>query len=94
MKKLKRTMAAVVFGVTVAAVVQELSKPEEEREWHGTVAGFVPYDFRPPTLERLRDSWWNPDSEQLFTDRVFGVGWAINLARVAELIKERQGSST
>ena len=93
MKKLKRTMAAVVFGVTVAAVIKELSKPEEEREWHGIVAGFVPYDFRPPTLDRLRDSWWNPESEELFTDRVFGVGWAVNLARVAELVKQRQAGS-
>ncbi len=93
MKKLKRTMAAVVFGVTVAAVIQELSKPEEEREWHGIVAGFVPYDFRPPTLDRLRDSWWNPESEELFTDRVFGVGWAVNLARVAALVKQRQAGS-
>lgn len=90
MKKLKRMVATVVFGVTVAAVVQELRKPEEEREWHGTVAGFVPYDFRAPTFDRLRDAWWNPESEQLFTDRVFGVGWAVNLARVAELIKQER----
>ena len=88
MRKLKRMIAAAVFGVTVAAIVQELSKPEEEREWHGTVAGLIPYDFRKPTLERLRDAWWNPDEERVFTDRVFGVGWAVNLARVAQLVRQ------
>ncbi|MBK5228724.1 MAG: hypothetical protein JJE05_09475 [Actinobacteria bacterium] len=88
MRKLKRMIAAAVFGVTVAAIAQELSKPEDEREWHGTVAGLVPYDFRTPTLERLRDAWWNPDDERVFTDRVFGVGWAVNLARVAQLVKQ------
>lgn len=76
-------------ALVVAAVAQELRKPSSERTWHGRVAGFVPYDFRPPTLERFREAWWDPDNPQIFTDRVFGVGWAINLGRLAKLTREK-----
>ena len=84
-KIVKLASAALV----VAAVAQELRKPSSERTWHGRVAGFVPYDFRPPTLERFREAWWDPDNPQIFTDRVFGVGWAINLGRLAKLTREK-----
>jgi len=84
-KIVKLASAALV----VAAVAQELRKPSSERTWHGRVAGFVPYDFRPPTLERFREAWWDPDNPRIFTDRVFGVGWAINLGRLAKLTREK-----
>jgi hypothetical protein len=73
---LVRTLVWVTF---FAALYQELRKPEPERTWHGKVAGVVPYDFRLPTIERLRAAYWNPESDVVFTDRVFGVGWAVNL---------------
>ena len=41
--------------------------------------GVVPYDFRLPTLERLRAAYWDPSSDVIFTDHVFGVGWAVNV---------------
>ena len=66
------------MGLVAAAIYQELGKPLEERAWHGQVAGLVPYDFRAPTLERLRQAYWNPDDPRIFTDRVLGVGWAVN----------------
>jgi Family of unknown function (DUF5808) len=83
--------AARLIGAALvaAAVAQELRKPSSERTWHGRVAGYVPYDFRPPTLERFREAWWDPDNPQIFTDRVFGVGWAINLGRLAKLTREK-----
>ena len=83
----RRILRLAVVGLVVAAVATELSKPEEERTWHGRVGGVVPYDFRPPTWERIRSAYWNPNSEQLFSDRVFGVGWAINLYRAKELLE-------
>jgi hypothetical protein len=49
--------------------------------------GVVPYDFRPPTWERIRSAYWNPESDSLFSDRVFGVGWAINLYRAKTLLE-------
>jgi hypothetical protein len=74
--KLIRTAIWLAF---FAALYQELRKPEAERTWHGKVAGVVPYDFRVPTLDRLRSAYWDPSSDVVFTDRVFGVGWAVNL---------------
>ena len=76
----------VSLGVMALAIAQELSKPASERAWNGRVLGFIPYDFRPPSLERIRASLWNPDDPHVLTSQVFGVGWSINLYRVAELL--------
>jgi len=77
----------VTFGLVVAAVANELTKPAAERTWHGKVLDIVPYDFRPPTWQRIRDAYWNPGSDRLFSDRVFGVGWAVNLYRAKTLLE-------
>ena len=74
---LVRLAQAAYIAVTVAAICQELEKPREERTWRGKI-GFVPYDFRPPTLQRLRDAFWNEDEDRIFTPEPFGVGWAVN----------------
>lgn len=71
-----RTLAWVAL---IGALYQELRKSPAERTWHGRVGGVVPYDFRVPTIERLRSAYWDPSSDVVFTDRVFGVGWAINI---------------
>ena len=65
----------------------QLRRDPEERTWEGSVAGIVPYDFRMPTLERARSRWWNSDDDRLFVPQVFGVGWTINLARLARLAR-------
>lgn len=88
LRNLRRLVRFVTFGLVVAAVATELSKPAEERTWQGKVGGIVPYDFRPPTWQRIRDAYWNPDSDRLFSDRVFGVGWAVNLYRAKTLMEE------
>jgi hypothetical protein len=87
-RRLRRFVKLAGFGLMVAAISQEMSKPESEREWHGKVLGVVPYDFRPPTWDRIRDAYWNPSDPRLFTDRVFGVGWAVNLYRAKEYLEE------
>jgi Family of unknown function (DUF5808) len=74
------------IGLVLAAVTQEPAKPSDEREWHGTVAGVVPYDFRPPTLERARATWWSPQDERVFVPQLLGVGWTLNLGRLARLV--------
>ncbi len=84
---MRRMIKIATVGLVVAAVATELSKPEPERTWHGAVLGVVPYDFRPPTWERIRGAYWNPASDRLFSDRVFGVGWAINLHRAKTLLE-------
>lgn len=86
MRKLVGWTAA---GLCVAAVVQELRKPQDERTWTGQVGGLVPYDLRwPLTEDRVRASLWNPDSEALFTPHAFGVGWSVNFARLLDLAEE------
>lgn len=77
-----RWIGLLVAALVIAAVVQELRKPAGQRDWHGAVAGFVPYDFRPPTLGRFRQAWWNPQDQRVLTAIAFGVGWSINWARL------------
>lgn len=77
-KWLSRLIQAAMVAATVAAVFQEMEKPREQRKWHGKV-GIVPYDFRVPTFERIRDAYWNPADPRILTPEPFGVGWAVNL---------------
>jgi hypothetical protein len=86
LRRVRRTIRFAAVALVVAAVATELAKPEAERTWQGRLFGVVPYDFRPPTWERIRAAYWNPESDQLFTDRVFGVGWAVNLHRAKVLL--------
>ena len=64
---------------TAAAVYQELRTPPAQRTWQGRLFGTIPYDFRLPDLARLREAYWNTQSDVVFTDRPLGVGWAVNL---------------
>ena len=71
--------------VSAIAVVQELRKPKEDRTWHGTVADFIPYDFRMPSIERFRDTYWNPEGE-VIGSKVWGAGWAPNFGAMWQRI--------
>jgi len=88
----RRTRAPNLLSLLLVgfALYQELKKPPEERVWHGKLA--VPYDFRLPTGERIRDAYWNPNDPRIFTETVFGVGWAVNLyslrRRALELLEK------
>ena len=90
---MRKFVGFVIVGVGVAlvaaAVIEELRKPREQREWHGRLAGIVPYEFRPPTSARIREAVWNPDDDRVLTDTAFGVGWAVNLAEVKDKISRR-----
>ena len=79
----------VTVALAVASVVKELRMPPAERTWHGVVAGFVPYDFRRPTVARLRAAMWDPEGDHLLSARSFGVGWTVNAGRVVKLVRER-----
>ena len=88
MKDLVYTIRVLAWAALIAAIYQELRKPPAERTWHGRVLDVVPYDFRPPTWQKIRTAYWNPDSDRLFNDRVFGVGWAVNLHRAKTLMED------
>ncbi len=47
----------------------------------GTFLG-VPYDWRRPTVARLKQRWWNPEDPRLFTPKTYGWGFDVNLARL------------
>ena len=82
MKRASTALAVAVralgIGVVAAAVLKEMRKPRADRHWHAQLAGFVPYDFRLPSLDRLRSALWNPDSSHVLMPPVFGVGWSVN----------------
>ncbi len=78
MKRLQQLLWLAGLALVGAAVYQELQKPPAERTWRGTLFGTVPYDFTMPTVERLQEAYWNPNSSSILTDRVFGVGWGVN----------------
>ena len=86
-KYLTRLLQATVVTLTLVAVCQELEKPREKRLWHGKVAGFVPYDFRLPTLERIREAYWNPYDSRIVVPEAFGIGWAINFYALLERLR-------
>lgn len=87
--KIRKVISLVTLSLSIAAVVKELRAPAQERTWNGIVAGFVPYDFRMPTLDRLKARMWNPESEHIVGPRVFGVGWTLNAGRVVALAREK-----
>jgi hypothetical protein len=68
-----------VLAAVAGAVYVELRKPPEQRTWNGKLLGVIPYDFRLPSLESLRQAYWNPRSPKVFTPRPLGVGWAVNI---------------
>lgn len=76
-------LALLVIGVI--AIVQELQKPPKKRTWHGKVGDLVPHDFRVPTVERIRATYWNTDGPFL-PSKAFGVGSAFNLGALRRLI--------
>ena len=79
MKDLISTVRTLAWVALIAAIYQELRKPPAERTWHGKVGGVIPYDFRVPTVDRLRSAYWDPANDRVFSDHVFGVGWAVNV---------------
>ncbi len=68
-----------VVLLVAAALRDQLRLPPAERTWHGRIADRIPYDFRPPTAERIRATLWNKNSAELLVPTVFGIGWTINL---------------
>jgi len=81
-KKKQLTPPDVMMVIGIAALMglairEQLQMPPEERTWHGTLFN-IPYDFRWPTIERLRETFWNKDTARVLVPQVFGMGWSIN----------------
>ena len=87
-----RPLKVLVAVLAIAAVIKELRLPKEERTWHGALGGFVPYDFRMPTIDRIKSTVWNPDGA-IIVNRAFGVGWTINLGAIVAKIRARSAAA-
>lgn len=75
----RNIIGTILLLIYVVMVVREqLSLSPEERTWQGNIVG-IPYDFRVPTTERLRATFWNKDNPQLLVPQALGIGWTINL---------------
>jgi hypothetical protein len=83
MSTARKIWSLIFAAIAVIAVIQELRKPKDQRTWHGKVADLVPYDFRMPTVERIRNTYWNPDGP-ILSGKVFGAGWAFNFGVLAK----------
>jgi hypothetical protein len=55
----------------------------------GTFLG-MPYDWRRPTVARLKSRWWNRGDRRIFTPKSFGWGYDINVAEVARRLRLRR----
>ena len=87
--KRPKPLALIAMALAIAAIIKELRLPQDQRTWNGMLAGFVPYDFRKPTLERIRSTFWNPGGK-VIVGRPFGVGWTVNFGAV---VAKLRGSS-
>ncbi len=76
----------LAWGLIGAALYGQLRRPPQERTWTGRI-GPIPYDFRLPSLERIRASFWNPEDSRLFTPMPWGIGWSVNLAVLGEHLR-------
>ncbi|WP_406423017.1 DUF5808 domain-containing protein [Streptomyces sp. NBC_00873] len=86
-RRLKRNVVLVAAGAVVAAALaKELRNPSESRTWTGRIVG-LPYDFRRPTPQKIVREFWDPDGDAFFTPHAFGVGYGVNLARVARELR-------
>ena len=82
-----RTITALFTLATVAYAIRN-------RRSHGAFVG-VPFEFRVPTVRRVRERWWNPADGRMLTPHVFGVGWSLNLHMVLKrlgLLKEHEST--
>ncbi|HEX9038789.1 MAG TPA: hypothetical protein VF808_17540 [Ktedonobacterales bacterium] len=90
--KLNWFLAGAVTALTAAAISQELAKPSEERTWKGRVAG-VPYSFRLDEWADAANEYWNPDSDQILTPHVIGLGWGVNFAALSRAAQRFLGQA-
>ncbi len=79
------TMVAIIAAVVCFGITRERKV--------GSFLG-VPYDWRRPTVAVLQERWWNPADPRIFTPKVFGWGWSINLGRIWLLLQGKTQSET
>ena len=74
---------------TTAFTVAAVAYAWRSRQSHGTFLR-VPFDFRVPTPQRVRERWWNSEDSRILTPHVFGVGWSINLLQLVRRVRREE----
>jgi uncharacterized membrane protein len=92
-KKKSTSTWGILIGIVgtalaIAAIMQQLRLPADERTWYGSILG-IPYDFRLPTPERIEEKIWNKNTSRIIMPHIFGVGWSINFYPLVHMIRER-----
>lgn len=59
---------------TLALIAFAATRRQKVGIWGG-----IPYDWRRPTPAVIRERFWNPADARIFTPKVFGWGWSINI---------------
>ena len=49
----------------------------------------VPFDWRRPTVARVRSRWWNPNDRRIVTPKSWGWGFAFNFAEITRRLHVR-----
>jgi len=81
-----KPLKLIALALTIAALIKELRLPKDARTWNGVVVGFVPYDFRKPTIERMKGAFWDPEGS-VIVGRPFGVGWTLNIGAIVGKVR-------
>jgi hypothetical protein len=85
--RFQRFTSVLGLALVVASLIRELRLPPAQRMWHGALFGRIPYDWRPPTPQRMLDAFWQPRSTSVVCPTVFGLGWSVNLAALLRPIR-------
>ena len=85
---LQNVTTTIAIGLAGAAILKDIAESTGNRFLHGEVVGLVPYDFRRPSIRRIREGVWDP-SGPLLKPQVFGVGWTLNLGALLTRARPR-----
>jgi hypothetical protein len=77
MRSIGSVWRLIATAFTVAAIVHAY----RTKQSHGTYF-HVPFEFRFPTVGRLRQRLWNRHDHRIFTPSVLGIGWSVNFYQV------------
>ena len=81
-----RTLSAMLRTATLALTVAAAVYAYRTKQPEGRILN-VPYDFRMPTMDKVRSRVWNRDEPRVFTPAIFGVGWSLNLFQVVRQLR-------
>ena len=85
-------MRKLLNAVAMIAAISAFGTTRQSKT--GTFLG-IPYDWRRPTLGRLRERLWNPADPRIFTPHAYGWGYSVNLPavwrRLLEWLSPRNG---